>query len=231
MKKMILACLLTMLMLFACAAAEEGTVVQSSCNIVQDGEYYLVYCFAQVHNNSDQIIFLDEGTLQLSGGEEPLATEKVSRLWPYFLAPGEDGYLFDIIPFGPGESGAAVPQVKGLSYQLSYMTIDPDYAGVQLGADAQLVVDELGGGLSVVCEVSNPTAMAVYNATVAFGLYTDGGQMVYADGMSLKSVGIPAGGSILVRFEVEDVLVEQWRSYNAMPTQVRLNAMFRDNDD
>ena len=44
-------------------ADSEGVIVQSSCNILQSGEYYLVYTFAQVHNNSDSIICLDQGTL------------------------------------------------------------------------------------------------------------------------------------------------------------------------
>ena len=53
MKKM-LALMLMMLAMTAAGVAEQvGTVLQSSCSIVQTGEYYLAYCFAQVHNNTD----------------------------------------------------------------------------------------------------------------------------------------------------------------------------------
>jgi len=233
MKRIFLAWLLAMMLLVVPAIAEEepGVVVQSSCNIVQSGDYYLVYCFAQVHNNSDQVICLDEGTYQLSNGEQLLAIDEVSQLWPYFLAPGEDGFLFDIVSFEPNEDGVVVPTVTGLHYQIKYMTIDPSYAGTQLETQAQILMDERSGEMSVVCEISNPTDMDAYDAAVAFGLYTDGGQMVYADGMNLKDMGIPAGGKVLARFDVDDALVEQWRSYNALPAHVRTNAMFRNNED
>ena len=55
--------------------------------------------------------------------------------------------------------------------------------------------------------------------------------MVYADGMRLQDIGIPAGGSVMVRFDVEDELAAQWRSYDALPTQVRASAMFSANED
>ena len=88
-----------------CAAAlggmaeGEGVVSQVSCSIVPSGDYYLVYCFAQVHNASDEVICLEEGMLSLMNGEQLLSTSDVSQIWPYFLSPGEDGYLFDIVAF------------------------------------------------------------------------------------------------------------------------------------
>ena len=45
--------------------------------------------------------------------------------------------------------------------------------------------------------------------------------MVYADGTTLQDVGIPAGGTVLVRFDVDEAFVTQWQSYGAMPTQVQ----------
>ena len=167
MKKRILAALCAVLTaLFACAAAEgePGVIVQSSCNIVQSGEYYLAYCFAQVHNNSDQVICLDEGTFELLGGEEVISSESVSQLWPYFIAPGGDGYLFDVAAF------ETMPAVTGLDYHIRYMSIDPRYAGVQLAADARLEMDDATGEMSVVCEVSNFSDADAYNPAVAFAL-------------------------------------------------------------
>lgn len=234
MKKMgwMLVCL--MLALGFCTGAlaqDEGVVVQSSCNIIQSGEYYLVYCFAQVHNNSEQIICLDEGALHISDGDQLLAAEPVSQLWPYFLAPGEDGFLFDIVSFEPGENGPVLPNITALTYQLTYMTIDPVYAGDQLETQARVDVDELGGEMYVVCEVTNTTDTDAYDPTIAFGLYTGAGQMVYTDGRNLTGVGIPAGGTVLVRFEVDKALADQWQSYGASPEHVRTNAMFRSNED
>lgn len=233
--KKILALFAAVMMLCAFGAPvladSEGTIVQSSCNIVKSGDYYLVYCYAQVHNNSDEIICLDEGTFELSGGEQLLYSGQVSQLWPYFIAPGEDGYLFDIASFEPNENGAVVPNVTGLHYNLRYMTIDPAYAGQQLEIVPRIEKGAAEDELSIVCEVRNPTQKDAYDATVAFGLYTDGGSMIYADGRTLSDVGIPAGGTTLVRFDLDELFIEQWMSYGAAPSKVRATAMFRSNDD
>ena len=209
-------------------AQDEGAIVQSSCNIVQSGEYVLVYCFAQVHNNSDQTICLDEGVLHLMSGEDALSETRVTRLWPSFLAPGADGYLFDVVSFEPGEG---IPAVTGLNYDVRYMTVNPAYAGQALEAQGRIEINDVTGRMSVVCEFANPTDEAAFGASTAFGLYTDAGQMVYAGGMRLQDIGIPAGGSVMVRFDIEDELVQQWRSYDALPTQVHASAMFSANED
>ena len=230
MKKaaMLLALALALMTGVPALAQDEGAIVQSSCNIVQSGEYVLVYCFAQVHNQSDQTICLDEGTLYLMSGEEALAETRVSRLWPPFLAPGADGYLFDIVSLEPS---GGIPAVTGLQYDVGYMTVNPAYAGQALEAQARIELNDVTGRMSVVCEITNPTDEAAFGASAAFGLYTDAGQMVCADGMRLQDIGIPAGGSVMVRFDIEEELTEQWRSYDALPTQVRAGAMFSANED
>lgn len=214
-----------------CALADdEGMIVQSSCNIVQSGEYYLVYCYAQVHNQSDQVICLEQGTLELRNGEQLVADAEITQLWPYFIGPGEDGYLFDVVAFEPNEDGVVVPTVSGLEYFVQYMTVDVQYAGERLDCQPHIEHDP-DGTLYVVCEMRNPTDIPAYDPAVAFGLYTEGGAMIYADGMTLQSVGVPAGGSTLVRFVVDSVFVKQWESYGASPTQVRASAIFRNDAD
>ena len=226
MKKILLLAWVLALALCAPAMAQEaGVIVQSSCSIVQSGENYLTYCFAQVHNNTDNVLCLDEGVFELTSGDETLAMEEVSRLWPQFLAPGEDGYLFDVVPF------EQMPQVTGLTYHIQYLEINPAYAGVKMDVDSRVELDEDSGVLSVVCQMTNPTDMEAFSPALAIGLYTDAGQLLYADGRSLKDVGMTAGGQLLVRFEVEPMLVQQWMDYGALPTQVGAYAMFRTGSD
>lgn len=226
MKKMI--ALMMLMLLFAMPAFAEGelgTIVQSSCSIVQSDGYYLAYCFAQVHNNTDQVLCLDEGMFYLTGGEETIASEEVSQIWPQFIAPGGEGYLFDVVPF------EALPQITGLNYDVRYLEINPAYAGVTLETTARVELDDASGLMSVVCEIGNGASITAFDPTVVVGLYTEAGQLVYCDGRSLKGVGIPADGKLLMRFDVESTLVEQWMSYNALPTQVRAEAMFRTGSD
>ena len=233
MKKaaMLLALVLALMPGALALAQDEGAIVQSSCNIVQSGEYVLAYCFAQVHNNSDQTICLDEGTLRLMSGEQALAESRVSRLWPSFLAPGADGYLFDIVSVETDGDGGSIPSVTGLDFDVGYMTVNPAYAGQALEVQASIEINDVTGRMSVVCGITNPTDETAFGASTAFGLYTDAGQMVYAGGMRLQDIGIPAGGTVMVRFDVEDELTQQWRSYDALPTQAHASAMFSTNED
>lgn len=226
MKRWIAAVLVMLLFAVPAMAEEEmGTIVQSSCSIVQDGEYYLAYCFAKIRNNTDQVLCLDEGTFYLVNGDEEIASEEVSQLWPYFLAPGTEGYLFDIVPF------EEMPQITGIDYDLRYLDIHSAYAGTTLKTQGHVELDEDRNALSVLCEVVNPSDTDAYDPTVVMGLYTDAGQLVYCDGRNLKDVGIAANGKLMVRFYVEPMLVEQWMNYGALPTQVQSSAMFRTGSD
>ena len=234
MKKYIVWAVLTATLLLAAVglADSEGVIVQSSCNILQSGEYYLVYTFAQVHNNSDSIICLDQGTFELHSGEQMLASQKVSRMWPYFLNPGEDGYLFDIVSFEPDENGMpVVPSVTAIDYNITYMQVDGAFGSKDLSAICDIQNDSADGSLQVLCEITNPSEEAAFEPNISFGLYTDAGQMIYADGTTLKGVGIPAGGTVLVRFNVEEAFVSQWNNYGVTPTQAHVNASFRTESD
>lgn len=209
-------------------AQDEGAVVQSSCSIVEVGEYHLVYCFAQVHNNAAQTICLDEGNLHLMNGEETLASQEVSGLWPMYIKPGEDGYLFDVVYL---ERGEAAPSITGIQYDVGYMTLEAPMDGQKLETQARVEVSDESGRMYVVCEMTNPTAEDAFNPTLGLGLYTEGGQMLYADGVRLKDIGIPAGGRVKVRFDVETEVAEQWRSYGVTPAMAAANAVFSTVED
>lgn len=226
-----LAALLLAAMAMTGAADSEGAVVQSSCSIVQSGDHYLVYCYAQIHNNSDMVIALEQGSFELHGGEQILATQDVNQLWPAMINPGEDAYVFDVVAFEPDENGQPViPQVTGIVYDIAYMAVDAEFASLALDAQPTIETDK-HGGITALVTIHNPTQIMAMAPTVSFGLYTDGGAMVYADGLTLHNVGIPAGGSIVVRFPVDDAISEQWNSYGAKITQARAMASFRDGTD
>lgn len=221
----------TMLLAAPCAAENEGVITQSACSIVRSGEAYHVYCFAQIRNDSDQIICLDEGELELHNGDQLLASQRVTQLWPYFLEPGQEGYLVDVVVFEPNEDGVVLPSVTGLTYDLAYMDIDPLFAGQALYTGARLERSGHGSKATLICEVTNPTQEEIYHPTIAFGLYSDVGQLLYADGTTLYDVGIPAGGKVLVRFDVDEEFVTQWNSYGIDAAQAHVYAMYRSETD
>lgn len=230
LKKMLFAALIAAVM-FSTAAAAEGVITQSACSIVRSGDTYQVYCFAQVRNDSDQTICMDEGVLKLHNGDQLMAMQDVGQLNPYFLSPGEEGFLFDVVTFEPNEDGIVVPSVTNLTYEIEYMEIDALYAGQKLATNARLEHNAFSGDMMVICEITNPTAQDIFHPTVAFGLYSDAGQLLYADGVLLSDVGIPAGGTVLARFDVDDVFVSQWSSYGVTPEKAQVSAMFRSEAD
>ena len=233
MKKRVLALLAALLcagLAAACLADSEGVIVNSSCNIVQSGEYYLVYCYGQIHNNSGEIICLEAGSLELHSGEQLLASQPVTQIWPYFINPGEDGYVFDVVAFEPGEGGAVMPNVTGIAYDLQYMTVDARFASRDLSSVAE-IGRGADGELHVLCRITNATDEDAFAPTIAFGLYAENGRMLYADGATLQDVGIPAGGTLLMRFFVDEEMAAQWESYGMGASEVHVSAAFRSDED
>jgi len=233
MKNILAMLALAVLLLGAAAglADGEGTIEKTSCSIMRSGEYYLVYTFAQVHNNSDTIICLDQGAFELHNSDQMLASQSVSRMWPMFLNPGEDGYFFDVVTFGPTEDGPAeMPVVTAVDYNIVYMPVNEAFASRDLSAVSE-IVPKADGSLDVICEISNTTDIDAYDAGVAFGLFTQDDQMIYADGTILSGVGVPAGGTTLVRFTVEEDFVAQWSGYGVAPVEARVSATFHQGDD
>ena len=228
------AAVLTVLMMLGATGAQadgEGRIVQSSCSIVRSDEYYLVYCYAQVHNDSSEVICLQQGTFELHDGEQSLVSSEISQLWPPFIAPGEDGYYFDVVTFEPDESGSAVlPTVSGIDYNAVYATADAQYANYDLSAVSTVERDR-AGHITVVCELTNATDDLALEPTVAFGLYTDSGSMIYADGRLLQGMAIPAGNTLVVRFDIDSVLVKQWEQYGVSIAEARVNAAFCVDED
>lgn len=220
---------LALLMTAAGAAAQEAAVTQVSCSIVQSEDYYLVYCYGLVHNNTDETIFLNSGKLNLINGDQLLAEQEVSKLWPYFIAPGEEGYLYDVVVFEPNEDGVVVPSVTGVEYQLDCGSIDAAYSSIALETAVRVEQDQQMG-YQIVCELSNNTAVDAFDPTVAIGLYA-GGNLIYADGLTMQDVGVPAGGRTLLRFEVDDAFIEQWSGYGVTPEEVKVSASFRADED
>lgn len=224
-----------------CAMAEQaeqaqgdalGQIAQVACSIQPGDEGYLVYCFAQIFNGGDRVIALDDGTLELVSGEQLLADQSVEQIWPSFINPGEHGYVFDVVRI-IGEDGqqTQVPQVTGLDYRLSYMSTETAYANIKLDVQAQIEQRREDGPMTVTCAVKNNTDTDAAEPTITYGLFTEGGTLVYAGGRKLDDITIPAGQTIGVSFEVEASFVTQWIAYGAKPTQVQVNAVFRNNED
>ena len=65
----------------------------------------------------------------------------------------------------------------------------------------------------------------------AFGLFTEGGSLLYSDGRALENVGVPPGAEAVVRFDITPALLERWAEFGAEPAEVRASCAFGGDDD
>lgn len=230
MKRKLWALLCAAALLHGAALADGGgQVVQSSCSTMQAGNVWVAYCYAQVYNPTDDVICLEAGSFDLLSGGDRLASGVVEQITPYFLNPGESGYLYDAVVFEP-EDGETMPQVTGISYDMHYMTVESGYAAPKLSAQAESFRQE-NGDYTFEITVRNDTDRPAWGPTVAFGLYSSGGALLYADGRTLESVGILPGNSVVVRFDVARGFTDHWQEYGVSPDEVRAVASFGGGDD
>ena len=220
MKRRILAAMLLMLVAALPVPADEGaSVIQSSCSIMEADNSFIVYCYAQVYNSTRNVVCMEEGSFELRSGDEILVTGSVEQMTPYFLKPGETAYLYDAAVMDWTE-GEGIPYITGLSYNITYYTVDDAFANRDLVVTGEQQ-REPDGALAVLLRVQNPLEEEAWNPTLAFGLFTEGGALLYCDGRTLENVGIPAGGEVTVRFDVSRLFTERWAEYGADPAPIR----------
>ena len=212
-------------------AGAELNVVQTACNILVYSDECQIYCCAQVHNDSDRLAGMEHGLFRLLSGDVVIAEENVERLWPYFVDANGDGYIFQTVTFYPDEDGnLEIPSITGLNFQLSSMTMPVSVANETLVADAEIEKTQTGGYV-LICRLQNTDDETAWNPLVTYGLYTSGGSLLYADGLSLENTGISSGSTLELRFTVNAQIVKQWFSYGVEPAEVRVQGFYRRDSD
>ena len=223
MKRRIIALALLALAAALPVLADPGAnVIQSSCSIMEADNSFIVYCYAQVYNGTSNVVCMEKGSFELRSGDDMLVSGSVEQMTPYFLKPGESGYLYDAAVLDRAE-GEGVPSITGLSYNINYYTVDDAFANRDLVVTGEQQ-REPDGSLAVLLRVQNPLEEEAWSPTLAFGLYTEGGALLYCDGRTLENVGIPAGGEMTVRFDISKLFAERWAEYGADPAQVKATA-------
>ena len=115
-------------------------------------------------------------------------------------------------------------------YDIRYMRIGLEHGGMALETRTQ-IDQEPSGDVVVTCHLINPEMIDAYDPTVAIGLYTEDGVLLYADGVTLQDVGVPAGGEVLRRFRIDDTIAGQWSAFGVTPAWAQVSAVFRTDED
>ncbi|MBR1709378.1 MAG: hypothetical protein IJ719_11180 [Clostridia bacterium] len=230
--KRFLAVLAAFLMVSFMASAEDTIrVVQTACNILVYGDECQVFCCAQVHNDTNRILGIESGTVRLLYEDTVVAEEEVERLWPYFLDPGGDGYLFQLIRFLPDAQGnPVIPAITGVIYDLNTMNVPATMQNQMLESTLEIERTQ-NGGYAIVVSAKNAGEETVWDTMITYGLYTSGGSLLYADGESFDQMGISPGSQLEKRFSINSQIVAQWENYGVEPAEFRVFAYYRSDTD
>ncbi len=228
---LIIICLMAGVIPGLCHAQEDLTVVQSSCMVLVGETETRVQCFAQLHNNTDKVVYMGEGFLELFNDQTVIADKVVARIWPEFINPGEDGYVFDEVPFEPDADGQPfIPNVTGITYHMDTYLASRDYSNLPLDVSAVLE-DDTDGRLTVRFTIVNRGKEDAWNPTLAFGLYTDGGSLIFTGGTGFEDICIPSGSTIEKKYYVGSDLINKWNEYGAKPAEVHVTCCYRNDTD
>jgi len=231
MKKGFLLFCLCLMLLPAGIASASLNVVQTSCNILMGEDECRIVCCAQVHNDSDHLAGLEHGFFRLINGEEVIAEEGIRRIWPYFLDPGGDGYVFETVTFYPDEDGhLEAPAITGVTFELNDMNVPLTVENNRLNTEMHIERTETDGYI-MACTLKNDAMETAWNPQVSFGLYTEDGLLLFADGKSLDNIGISGGNQIEIQFIVNPQIVAQWGEYGVEPAEVRVAGYYRQETD
>ncbi len=220
----------------ACAAGApfcppvRSATARASFNLLQhraERNYYLAYCFAQVHNNASTVICLDRGTFDLQSGETLLSTSGSRRFGRTSSTPARTAICLTSFPSSRMKTAARRSLHHGHFHNLTYLPVDAAFAklrpfggfGNRSGRLRHSGCDLPPDQFDEMDAITRPWPSAQrygQRRDALFGRYDAPGR-----GYSGRRHGAESS------FRRGRAFVAQWQSYGAMPTQVHTNASFR----
>lgn len=174
--------------------------------------------YAIVTNTGDEPAMLEEGFLKLFDAEGGELFDSRLDIYPRLLAPGQSGAVSaygDITDLdAPG---------KVASEELSYTLVASPYIDITYyPAEGKFIFieDEIWPVAQVITEVKNDTDAPVYDIEVSCVIRDEAGGLLATLTTWTYRVGIPAGGSMLVREELPEELLSELREKGVTTAQV-----------
>ncbi len=116
------------------------------------------------------------------------------------------------------EDGVQLSEIADHSLSVLGKT-SKDEAAAHLDASAVVEAYEGWDGTDyrIILTVTNSTDKTVYDALLVVGVYDQDGTLLYADDDVIYRVGIPAGGTLEYRLDVNTDIVAYWKANSIQP--------------
>lgn len=188
---------------------------------------------AEVENKSDQVASVNEATLQVldAAGAEVGVISLYSSV-PMYVQPGEKAFITT------GYSSLSAEQIEQVtSWQLTIQGVVAEYPeeypllDITSETQEEVVVTDYFAGtegkqLSLVHTITNNQEYPVYDARTFTVVRDASGKAVAFDEQTVMFVGIPAGGSILMKGTIAAGLVEALEAAGMAPATVEAIAYY-----
>jgi hypothetical protein len=200
-------------------AAGDLTVNMDNMLAYDSYGYATVEVYAEIENTGDRDIEFSSGVVELFDADgNTVASTDYLYSYPPVLAPGDKGYASAVLYMEEGIAAADIADysITVLGKNATTQVIRYESEGTYL-ADVE---EQYWTYDYVVAEIKNETDDPAYNFYCAYVIKDEAGDVLHFTYTSAYDVGIPAGGSILMRLTVPDYVIERFAEQGVSPATV-----------
>lgn len=182
------------------------------------------YYFAEIQNTGDAALKLQDAVLILKGKEgDELKKREWFSSYPQVINPGESAYIsvYDYL-----DTEEAKDEITSYSFDIKGSTQPSMKTTMYTVEDAayQLEQGDYSNSAYVTALIKNETDVPCYNINAVIVLRDAEGELLFVDSTTLYGAGIPAGGEILVRREIDSSIVDHFVDQAIKPASVEVLA-------
>lgn len=197
------------------AAGGKLEIVEENALFIQSYSN-LQYVYAVVKNYGTADAYVQDCLLKVFDAQgNEIAVKEYGDTNAAYLKPGESTVI---------SMNADVEEATPASYTLTITQgEDAYYANTRYDAQTKLALN-VEDGWSVrnylYASVTNNTDDTVYDLEAAFALRDEDGSIIYVDDKTCYDLGIPSGGSVIVRLDIPDEFMEYYEANGIKPAAV-----------
>lgn len=221
MKKIIAVLLAAMFVMPMMALAEPAGTVNSSQRFIVDkgdGKYQILF-YAEVENTGDEPIGSSEVLVDLTDGKGNVyMTSKANSIIPSDMQPGNIGFTWRTENLKDVEDASLFSD-----YSVTVNVKKGSVKDVQFPAECALVTEEKDDRIrtSVEFVITNDRDEIYMWPSVAYGIYDQNGQIMYATYVQAADAGIIPGNQVMLVSNVPDDVTRAWFAQGLVPTSVK----------
>lgn len=222
MKKLMALLLVLMAVMLCTAALADGvaTVTEIDYTVVDRGDGKAgTWLVGTVENTGDATVYVSGMVVHLKDAAGNVFNEKKnSGIYPSYLDPGDKGYFLVF------QNVSDVPSMDAIAdYDL---TVETKSTKMNRYYQDTTGTFELKGGketneVRVEVSVTNQDDVIRSDYVVAYALYDQDGKIMYTNSMSVGSVGLMPGSTMVVTLSSDSSLGKQWYIDGRIPTSVQ----------